>query len=428
MDVTSINRSLRRYQALGMLLIVGLVVGVGGWAAVAEIAGAVVAPGIVVVEDHPKKVQHLEGGIVARILVRNGDIVESGATLLRLDDTELRANLEIVTSQKNELSALKARLQAELDELPEMTVPDHADAAYKSVFEAQVRLLRSRMETRLLKARQLEQRIGQLSQAITGLRAQETSKQRQIDLIAQELEGVRTLRDQQLITTNRLLTLEREHARLEGERGQHVADIARTEVQVSETRLQLTEVRQSFLSDVMREHRDVDARLAEASERATAIAARLKRLNVIAPRSGVVHKLAINTIGGVVAPGETILEIVPQEDVLVLEGQLDPTTVDQVNVGQPVRVRLSAFDQRTTPELDGEVAFVAPDVRQDSAALPRYYAVRVRLPASELERIGTARLVPGMPVELMIKRQSRTVLSFFVKPLTDQLARTFRED
>lgn len=422
------DRSLIRYQAFGMLMIIAMVLGVGGWAAIAEISGAVIAPGAVVVEDNAKKVQHLEGGIVATILVRNGAVVESGDPLLRLDDTELRANLDITLSQKNELTALKARLQAELDDEPALYVPDSIDNAYRTVLAAQARLLRARHETRLLKTSQLEQRIGQLSQAIVGLRAQEASKARQIALITQELDGVRSLKDQQLVTTNRLLSLEREHARLEGELGQHVADIARTEVQMSETRLQLTEIRQSFLSDALREHRDIDAKLGEISERAVAIAARLRRLDVLAPRSGIVHKLSIHTIGGVIAPGETVLEIVPQEERLVIEAQLDPTNIDQVLIGQAVRVRLTAFDQRTTPELDGVIAFIAPDVRQDNPSLPRYYAVRAKLLPSEIARIGSARLVPGMPVEIMIQRQSRTVLSYFMKPLADQLARAFRED
>jgi HlyD family secretion protein len=428
MEISRIDRSLRRYQAAGVLMIVIMFAGVGGWAAMAEISGAVVAPGVVTVEDHPKKVQHLEGGIVAAILVRNGDLIEAGAPLVRLDDTELRSSLEIALSQKNELRALKARLQAELDDLPEMRIPVDVDGAARLAFESQVRLHQSRREGRLLKATQLEQRIGQLSQAIVGLHAQETSKQRQLELIAQELKGVRSLKDQQLITTNRLLSLERELARLEGERGQHVADIARTEVQANETRVQLSDLKQSFLSDTLREHREADARLAETSERTVALAARLKRLDILAPRSGIVHKLAINTIGGVIAPGETIMEIVPQEEVLVIEGQIEPTSIDQVGIGQPVRVRLSAFDQRTTPELEGFIAFVAPDVRQDGPTLPRYYGVRVSLAASEIDRIGLARLVPGMPVELMIRRSSRSVLSYLVKPITDQLAKTFRED
>lgn len=427
-QASPVDRSLRRYQAFGLSIIFFMLAGAGGWAAVSEISGAVIAPALVVVDGSPKKVQHLEGGIVAGIDIANGDVVSAGAELIRLDGTELKAQLEIVKSQLNELLALRARLQSEAAGSRAMPIPQDLDQDRRIIFEAQATLLASRWDARQAKTSQLDERLGQFAQAVTGLKAQQTSKDRQIALITQELTGLQTLKDQQLVTTNRLLSLERELARLEGERGQHIADIARTEVQASETKLQLAEVRQASVSDALKELREVESKLAETLERSVAVASRLKRLSIVAPRGGVVHKLAVHTVGGVVAAGETILEIVPQEEKLALEGQLDPTTVDQVESGQAVRVRLSAFDQRTTPELSGHVAFVAPDIRQDNPNLPRYFAVRVVLSEGEEARIKGGKLVPGMPAELMIKRQDRTVLNFFVKPLLDQFAHAFREE
>ena len=386
---TQALRSLRLYQIAGTALIVAVVGGLGGWAGVTEISGAVIAPASVVVDGNSKKVQHLEGGIVASLNVRNTDQVAAGQQLLRLDDTEMRANLQIAQGQIEELSARQARLIAERDGLDRFALPDFATGANPSsakalVWQGQAKLLASRRGARADKEKQLLDRVAQLEDVIKGLGAQLQAKDQQAGFIREELDGLLQLQDQQLIAKPRVLAQQRERSRIEGERGQLMADIARTQSQISETRLQLTEARQALSAEVLSELRDVETKLAELKEREIATAAKLKRLVVLAPIGGVVHKLSVVTVGGVVAPGEALMEIVPNDEKLVVEGQIDPNNIDQVHKGQDVMVRFSAFDQRVTPELRGKVLSISADVRQDSPQMPRYYAVRALIDEAEM--------------------------------------------
>jgi HlyD family secretion protein len=408
-------RSLVRYQWFGIAAVVAMVGGVGGWAAWTQISGAVIAPGSVVVEGNSKRVQHLEGGIVAAIHVANIDQVKAGQQLIRLDDTEIRANLQITQSQLEELKARQARLTAERDGLAALDIAKVIEEVESNsqrllLWQGQSKLFATRRGARADKEKQLLDRISQLQEAIRGQQFQLKAKEQQIALVQDELSGLQQLYDQQLVAKPRLLAQQREASKLEGERGQYHSDIARTEVQISETRLQMTEAKQTFMSEVLQELR-----------------AKLKRLIVVAPINGVVHKLSVFTVGGVVAPGETVMEVVPDEASLQIEGQLDPNHIDQVKTGQAVFMRFSAIDQRTTPELKGRVVSVSADVRQDAPQMPRYYAVRAVLEEGEQVKLGTSRLVPGMPSELMIKLSDRTVLDYLLKPLTDRIVHTFRE-
>lgn len=424
--------SLWRHQITGLAATLLFLVGGGGWAATTEISGAVIAPGSVVVEGSSKRVQHLEGGIVAAIAVKNSDHVHAGQELIRLDGTDIRASLQITRGQIEELKARQARLLAERDGADGFEMPP-ADPALDiagtrtAVWQGQIKLFASRRSARLDKEQQQLERIGQLEQAIHGLTAQLNAKDQTLVYLNGELEDLVQLHEQQLIARPRLLAQQREKSKIEGERGQFLADIARTKVQISETRLQSAESKQTLMSDVLGELREVETKLAELTERESATAAKLKRLTVLAPLSGVVHKLNVFTIGGVVGPGETIMEVVPNEASLAIEGQLDPAAIDQVNQTFPVRIRLPALDQRVTPELDGHIVSISADVRQDSPQLPRYYAIRAVIEPGEMPKLGTSRLVPGMPAEVMIVRGDRTVLSFLLKPLVDQFAHVFRE-
>lgn len=422
-------KSLRRYYVIGLSSILALFGGLGSWIAVAEISGGVIAPGSIAVEGYAKKVQHLEGGIVASIAVKNADVVQAGQPLLRLDDTDVRAQLLITQSQLAEMKARQARLIAERDGKEKFDAAPKADwpASVLEVWQGQERLFYARLEARTGKEKQQNERILQLEEVVRGLQSQRAAKERQLELIGDELTGLIELADKQLVVKSRVLALQREQAKVEGERGQFVAEVAKTNVQISETKLQIAEQRQTFLSEVLSELRDVDTKLAELSEREVATSSKLKRLNVIAPQSGVVHKLTVHTVGGVIAPGETVMEIVPQEEKLVVDGQLDPMFVEQVKAGQGVLLRLTAFDHQSTPELEGTVQAVSADVRQDSPQTPRYYAVRVTINDGETHKLNGGRLVPGMPAEMIIKRLDRTVLSYLAKPVMDQLSHAFRE-
>lgn len=427
----AVDRSMRAYQWLGMAVIVGLFVVLGGWASLAAISSAVIVPGTVAVAGHPKKVQHLEGGIVSEILVKNADIVAAGDPLLRLDPTETNVNLQIVQGQIAELNALRARLKAELQRAAELPMPGKiatdATIDVREIWQDQAKLLKSRREARLGKEQQLAERIQQMEQVVVGLDAQRVSLDQQLALIKDELDGLLILDRQNLVPKSKLAAVQREAARLDGQRGQHLSEIARTKVQITETRLQIVEYQQQTETEIVQELRDTEAKLAEVREKETAMASRVKRLTLLAPIGGIVHKLNVHTVGGVVPPGETMLEIVPQEEALVLDGRLDPSFVDQVTPGQSVGIRLVALDQKETPEIDGEVVSIAPDVRQDNPQTPPYYAMRVKIDDISLADV-TGRLVPGMPVELLVRGTNRTVLTYLVKPLTDRIAHTFRED
>lgn len=422
-------RSLRRYYVMGVICILALFGGVGGWAALAEISGGVIAPGAVAVEGNTKKVQHLEGGIVAKINVRNADLVQAGQVLISLDDTDVKAQLQITQGQLEELRARQARLLAEREGKVAFALPASAETnpAASEVWQGQARLFTARYEARTGREKQQLERIIQLEEVTRGLDAQRESKAKQLLLIKEELTGLTELEQKQLVTKTRVLALQREETKLEGERGQLIAEMAKTNVQVSETRLAIAEARQTFLSEVLAELREVETKVAELGEREVAVKSRLRRLSVVAPQSGLVHKLSVHTIGGVIAAGETVMEIVPQEERLVVEGQLDPLFVEQVRTGQGVILRLTAFDHQVTPELEGTVQSVSADVRQDTPQSPRYYAVRVTINDGEISKLKGGKLVLGMPLELIIKRVDRTVLSYLAKPVVDQLSHVFRE-
>ncbi len=424
-------RSLRRATWAGIFVLTLLLGGVASFSVLASVSSAAIAPAVVAVSGHPKKVQHLEGGIVSVIAVRNGDAVTSGTVLMQLDDTEASANLEIVRRKIDELHALRARLKTEIDDLPEPPSPapeliKEGGLDVEDIWNEQRRIFQSRREARLGREKQLNERILQLQQVTIGLAAQQQALTKQIALIDDELSGLSELEAQQLVPKTKIASVRREAARLAGEHSQYQAETAKTNVQISEIRLQIAEQRQQHLSEVLDELRDTEAKLAEAREKKIAMEARLSRMTVAAPQAGIVHKLTAHTVGGVVAPGDVIMEIVPQGEELVLEGRLDPAYVDQVAIGQRCGVRLVALDHIKTPEIEGMVTAIAPDVRSDGPNGLPYYSVSVRLEPDVQSRLP-ARLVPGMPVELLIKGQDRTVLNYLVKPLLDRIAHTFRE-
>lgn len=426
------ERSLFAYQVFGYALLAVLVLGFGGWAVFASISGAVIATGQVAVESNTKTLQHLEGGIVSDILISEGDPVYQGQLLMRLDGTETQSRLSIVRGRIDELLAKQARLRAERDGLDEIEFP--FEIAYRSVEESvenilsgQQRLFASRQATLVGQKAQLKEKITQLDKEILGLEAQLQAKEAQASLIASELEDLLGLREQGLVSEGRVLALKREAAKIGGERGQHVAQIARIKGQISETRLQIIQLEQEARTEVLNEITDVEAQLTELTEKRVAAEEQLRRIEIRAPHSGQIHQMMVHTIGGVIGPGQQLLQIVPQDDRLVVEARLEPRDIDQIRIRQAAVARFSAFDQRSTPEIKGFVKRIAADLSQDPVTGQQYYAVRIEFDEKEKTRLGKNELIPGMPADIFISTGARTPISYLLQPLTDQIARAFRE-
>jgi HlyD family secretion protein len=354
------SQSLRRHQIIGMLMVVILIGGFGGWAALVEISGAVVGQARVAVEGDVKIVQHIEGGIAAEILVGDGSRVEAGALLMRLDPTETQANLAIIDAQLDDLRGSQARLEAERDHAADIAFPREilsrlSVPRVKTAYHGQQNLFRARREARQGEKAQLVARTRQFEEEISGLAAQRVAKEKQLAFVRQELTGLRTLEADGLVTLGRILALEREQARLEGERGELTAAIARKRGEIGETALRIIQIEKNLNSEIVTELRDTQGKINELLERRLAADMRLKRTEIRAPRAGAVHELGVHTIGAVIAPGEIIMQIVPQQDELIFEAAIAPGEIDRIRLGQSARIRLSAFDTATTPELGGEL-------------------------------------------------------------------------
>ncbi len=426
------HASIRRHIAAGGALIAVLVFGLGGWASTAEISGALIAQGTVVVDSNVKKVQHPTGGVVGEVRVHDGDHVKAGDTLIRLDETVTRANLAIVTKGLTELYARKARLAAERDGADTVAVPQElaaavADPNVKEALDSERKLFELRRSARLGKKDQLQQQIKQLQEQISGLTAQLDAKGKEAQLIEQELAGVRNLWQKNLVPLERLTSLERQQAQLQGERGQLIASTAAAKGKIAEIQLQTLQIDQDFSSDVAKELRETDSKIGEYVERKVTAEDQLKRTDIRAPQDGIVFQSTANTVGGVVTAGDPIMLIVPEADKLSVDVKVDPKDIELVAFGQPVLLRFSAFDQRTTPELNGTVARIAADTTNDQRTGQSYYLVRIDINPGEVDRLGGSKLTPGMPVEAFIQTGERTLIAYLIKPLHDQLMRSFRE-
>jgi HlyD family secretion protein len=431
-QVGSAGRSIRRHVLMAAAVTAVLVGGLGGWAVTTELSGAVIASGVLVVESNVKKVQHPTGGVVGELRVRDGDRVKAGDVVVRLDDTITRANLAIVLKSLDELAAREARLETERDDKDKIDFPDEllsrkhnpdvarGIAGERSLFDL-------RQKARIGQKDQLRERVAQLQDEIIGLSQQADAKKRQVELIHQELQGVRELWDKRLVQIQRLMTLEREAVRLDGERGQIIAGIAQSKGKIAELKLQTIQIDQDLRSEVAKELREIQAKSAELVERKVAAEDQLKRIDIRAPQNGIVHQLAVHTVGGVVTASEPLMLVVPQADDLAVEVKLPPQNIDQVTVGQRATLRFSAFDQTTTPEINGTVSVVSADIAQDQKTGAWYYIVRISMPADEIARLKGLKLVAGMPVEAFIQTGDRTVMSYLVKPLQDQIVKAFRE-
>jgi HlyD family secretion protein len=426
------DQSIRRHLMTGAVVSSLLVGVVGGWAATTDISGAVIAQGLLVVDSNVKKVQHPTGGVVGEVRVRDGDHVKAGDILVRLDETQTRANLAIIIKGLDEYAARQARDEAERDNIDKIDFPsalldrmDDPDVAHS--VNGERRLFEIRRKARDGLKGQLNERIAQLNEEIRGLETQQLSRVDQIGWIRKELDGVRDLWSKNLVPYARLTSLEREVVRLEGERGQLVAQVAQSRGKISETELQIIQVDQDMRAEVGKDLAEIRAKTAELVEKKVAAEDQLKRTDLRAPQDGIVMQSTIHTVGGVIMQGEPIMLIVPETDVLTVEAKIAPQDIDQVHFGQVAALRFSAFNQRTTPELTGTVARISADVTQDQKTGAYFYTVRIGVPDSEIKHLEGLKLMPGMPVEVFIQTSERKALSYLIRPLRDQIARAFKE-
>ena len=431
-DLTDVQRTLRRHVLAVVAVAIVLVLALGGWAATTEFAGAVIGQGQLVVNSNVKKVQHPTDGVVGELLVQEGDRAREGDIVARLDDTQARANLAIIVKALDENAARAAREEAERDDSDHVEFPkelaariDNPDVA-KAV-DGERKQFEMRRAAREGKRAQLKERIAQLRDEVRGNESQIESKKNQVDWVAKELSGIRDLWSKNLIPYARLTALEREKERLEGERGQLIAAIAQAKGKMTETELQILQIDQDMRSEVGKDLAEIRAKTAELVEKKVAAEDQLKRVDIRAPIGGTVFQKTVHTVGGVITAGEVLMLIVPEADALEAEVKVQPQDIDQVRLGQTAILRFTAFNQRTTPELNGEVSRVSADVTEDQNTGARYYTVRIAIPASEIARLKGLKIVPGMPVESFIQTSPRTVMSFLVKPLRDQISRAFRE-
>jgi HlyD family secretion protein len=384
------------------------------------------------VDSYLKKVQHPTGGVVGELLVRDGTEVRAGDVLVRLDETVTRANLAVITKSMDELAARQARLKAEQDAGGELAFPNELIAREPEpeigrLMKEERRLFQLRRLARQGQKAQLSERTAQLREQIHGMLDQITAKQRELELVSEELRGVRDLWQKNLVQITRVMALEREAAGLGGERASLVASVAQAKGKITETELQILQVDQDLRTEVGKELAEIRGKLAELGEKRIAAEDQLKRTDIRAPQDGIVHELSVHTVGGVVSPGEALMVIVPRADKLTVEARIAPQDIDHVRVGHRAVLRFSAFNLRTTPELNGEVTFVSADITKDDKANTSFYTVRIVPPPSELARLKDLKLVPGMPVETFINTGERTVISYLTKPLQDQLKKAWRE-
>jgi HlyD family secretion protein len=424
--------SIRRHLLAGAVVSVLLVGGVGGWAATTDISGAVIAQGLLVVDTNVKKVQHPTGGVVGEVRVRDGDRVKAGDIVVRLDETQTRANLAIVTKALDEYAARQARDEAERDDLDTIDFPktlidrmDDPDVAH--AVNGERRLFQIRRKAREGQKGQLRERIGQLNEEIRGIETQQSSRIEQIAWIRKELDGVRDLWKKNLVPYTRLTGLEREAVRLDGERGQLITQVAETKGKIKETELQILQIDQDMRTEVGKDLAEIRAKTSELVEKKVAAEDQLKRIDIRAPQDGVVMQSTVHTVGGVIMQGDPIMLVVPETEILTVEVKISPQDIDQVHFGQTAALRFSAFNQRTTPELMGTVVRISADVSQDQKSGAYYYTVRIAVPETEIARLDGLKLIPGMPVEAFMQTSERKVISYLVRPIRDQIVRAFRE-
>lgn len=418
---------------LGFLAVLVLIVGIFGWGFGSTIAGAVVTSGMLEVERNRQVVQHVDGGIVETIFVKDGDTVQAGDVMIRLDGNTTRSELAIVEGQLFEFLARRARLEAERDDADQIVIEGelaalaNLDAEVAELVEGQITLFDARRDTLSKQVEQLSRRKGQMMSQIDGIDAQLAALGTQLTLIGEELTDQQGLLDKGLAQASRVLALQREQARLEGQVGELTASRAQSEGRITEIDLEVLRLQASRREDANEQLRDAGAKERELAERRRALLERIDRLDIRSPVSGVVLGMAVTTPRSVLRPADPVLYVIPQDRPLVIMAQVPPIHIDEVHVGQETELMFTAFSARTTPQLKGHVTVVSADALTDQRTGMTYYRAEITLDPGEMDKLRDLQLLPGMPVEAFIKTDERTPITYLTKPFTDYFSKAFRE-
>lgn len=434
-EFTNVLQSAKVHTLAGTAVCATLVFGVGGWAATASVDEAVVSPGLVVVQSSNKLVQHQDGGTVVALMVAEGDRVKAGDVVIRLDGKQLTTELDVMRKRIFELRARRTRLTAELQGRASLSEADlvdtagqlSADSSLAEIVAVQTSVFRSRRDTQTGRRAQLRERIKQLNDENDGLGHLVKTKASELDNLTTELGALGTLKKDNLVSSARYNAVFRDRSRLEGEVAQVKADLARNRGRIAETELQMHELDERFRTEILGELQTIEGEYAQLVERRSAAEDKVRRLEIKAPQSGRVHELAVRTIGGVVRSGETLLQIVPDTDQLVVDVKIRANDIDRISQSMPARVRFTGFNSRTTPELLGRVTSISADQTVVSENQQPFFKARVVLNEGEVERLNGRSLLPGMQSEVLITSGPRTVISYLMKPISDQMQRAMRE-
>lgn len=427
------NRAIRRYMLLAGVTLGTLVIGAGGWAATMNISAAVIGSGVVGVESNTKKIQHGQGGIVREIRVSNGAMVRAGDILVRLDGVEATTSLAATTKEIDQLDARRLRLIAERDGANELIDPMQQiarldDRQFIAGLKSETSLFKARAEQIESKTAQLKEQIAQIEQQRDGTRQRLLSNAEEASWTGQQAQRIENLAKDGLVQFSRLADSKRTVAQLSGERSQLLSDEATAGKRITEIELQIVQLGKDRRAEVLTDLVDTEGRLAKLEEQRLALEDQIAHLDIRAPVDGIVHQLSTHTIGGFLSPGEAAMNIVPSRDMLTVEMRIKPADVDQVSIGQAARLRFSAFNQRTTSEIEGNVESLSPDVSINEQTGETWYSARIAISPEERAKLGKLALIPGMPVEAYIKAEPRTALSYLMKPISDQMERALREN
>ncbi len=428
----TVNTNFARPMRVGLAILALLVFGGFGWMAAVPLSGAVIANGSILVRAKPQLVQHLDGGLVKAIEVHNGDLVKKGDVLVRLDEATLVANIDIYRNRLNEAVAKKSRLEAERDGLKTITFDDAIADKYNlgdraSYRQRQTNIFEARRASRTGEVEKLHEKIGQFESQIEGLEGLIQAKKDQFRSITEELDVLRTLLSKGIATRTRVLNQERLQSDITGQIAEHTGELARVKNAIRETEVAIIQVDRSFRENVLSEFTETSTQVEDLTQQIGATQRQLDRVEIRAPVTGIIHELGVNTVGGTVPPNGTLMQVIATDGGLDIEVSVEPNAIDQVAIGQDAVLRFPAFNQRTTPELNGTVERISPSSVTDEKTGMSFYRVKISLSDSEMARLGDLHLMPGMPVEAFIRTAERTTLSYLMKPLTDNFNRAMRE-